>query len=280
MILRRLISNSQFTVDQYDTFGWVTLYSEHDSVSDIENQLRESGITSAVKIQKSRSGLPTKPEIWFGDVPESFVIEEDGSKYEIRCRDTFHAGLFLDHQRTREWIKDNSKNKSILNLFSYTGSLAIAGANGGAIKSMSIDLSNPSTQWAKKNAELNQLSADHQFIKGDVFDWTKRFKKKDQTFDLVVSDPPSQSRSDELHFSTQKHLDLLHELCMNCVAPGGTLITSVNTETITEKVLIASTHHVAEKLGRRIKHYTDLLLPEGFESEFRSMKGLRITFAN
>lgn len=278
MILRRLLSNSQFTVDQYGEFAWVTLYSEHDQTDEIEDELKEAGITCAVKIQKSRSGLPNKPEVWFGDVPEKFIAEEDGAKYEIRCRDTFHAGLFLDHQRTREWLKDNSKGMSLLNLFSYTGSLAIAAAMGGATKTTSIDLSNPSTQWAKLNAQLNGLNTDHQFIKGDVFDWTKRFKKKNQTFDVVVSDPPSQSRSDELHFTTQKHLDLLHELCITCVAPQGTLLTSINTETISQNVMIASVHHTAEKLGRKIKHYTGLLLPEGFEPEFRSMKGLRVTF--
>ncbi len=279
MNLRRLISNSQFTVDQYGEFAWVTLYSEKDPTDGIEAKLKADGVTSAVKILKSKSGLPTKPEVWFGEVPQKFIADEDGTKYEIRCLDTFHPGLFLDHQRTREWLKDNSKGQSLLNLFSYTGSLAISAATNGATKTVSIDLSNPSTLWAKINAGLNNLSEDHLFIKGDVFDWTKRFKKKNQTFNIVVSDPPSQSRSDELHFSTQKHLDLLHELCIQCVADKGTLLTSINTETISQKVMIASVHHVAEKLKRRIKHYTDLPLPEGFETEFRAMKGLRITFA-
>jgi 23S rRNA G2069 N7-methylase RlmK/C1962 C5-methylase RlmI len=280
MILRRIISNSQYTVDQYGTFAWVTLYSKHDQTAGIENQLKDAGITCAVKIQKNKTGLPSQPEVWFGDVPEKLTAEEDETKYEIRCLNTFHAGLFLDHQCTREWLKDNSKDLTLLNLFSYTGSLAISAAKGEAIKTTSIDLSNPSTQWAKINARLNNLNENHQFIKGDVFDWTKRFIKRGETFNIVVSDPPSQSRSDELHFTTQKHLDLLHELCMNCLEVGGTLITSVNTESISEKVLIASVHHVAEKLGRTIKSYGALDLPEGFEPDFRSMKGLRVTFGN
>jgi 23S rRNA (cytosine1962-C5)-methyltransferase len=279
MNLRRLASNPQHTIDQYGPFAWVTLYSDHDQTLGLENEFKNQGVEYAVKILKSKSGLPTKPEIWFGNVPEKFIANEDGINYEIRCLDTFHPGLFLDHQRTRQWLKDHSKDSSVLNLFSYTGSLAISAAMGGATKTISIDLSNPSTQWAKINAELNGLSSDHQFIKGDVFDWTKRFKKKNQTFDIVVSDPPSQSRSDELHFSTQKHLDLLHERCLDCLAPQGTLLTSINTEVISQKVMIASVHHVAEKLGRRIRNYTDLPLPEAFESEFRAMKGLRVQFA-
>lgn len=281
MQLRRLYSTPQYTVDQYGPFAWATLYSIQDTTNVIEAALQREGINSAIKIFKNKTGAPDKPEFWFGYVPETVTVEENGVLFEVRCQNTFHPGLFLDHQITRETLKEISSGKTLLNLFSYTGSLAIAAAVGGATKTISIDLSNPSTQWAKKNAELNHLNPEqHQFIKGDVFDWTKRFKKKNQTFDIVVSDPPSQSRSDEMHFSTQKHLDLLHELCITCVAPGGILFTSINTETISEKVMMASTHNVAEKLGRKIKRYDRLVLPEGFDNDFRSMKGIRIDFAN
>ncbi|MEZ4846409.1 MAG: class I SAM-dependent methyltransferase [Bdellovibrionota bacterium] len=278
MHLRRLVSHPEFTIDQYGTFAWVNAYSDQPHLPS-DQDLVQNDVECAVMLLKSKNGLPTKPTVWFGDVPETLIANEDGIQYEIRCLNSFHPGLFLDHQRTRQWLKDHSQGCTLLNLFSYTGSLGISAAMGGAIKTINIDLSNPTTQWAKKNAELNGLGPDHQFIKGDVFDWTQRFKKKNQTFDIVVSDPPSQSRSDEMHFSTQKHLDLLHQRCIDCVAPGGTLITSINTEVISEKVMIASVHNVAHRLGRKIKTYTDLPLPDGFESEFRAMKGLRVSFA-
>jgi 23S rRNA (cytosine1962-C5)-methyltransferase len=278
-VLARIDSNQSFTIDGYDSFAWITLYSNVD-ISDLIPKLQQEGITSAVKITKSSSDLPTQPEVVFGDVPETLIAEELGCKYEIRCKNTFHAGLFLDHQLTRQWLHEKSKDKTLLNLFSYSGSLTIAAAIGGAKESISIDLSNPATQWAKTNATLNGLNESHQFIKGDVFDWTKRFKKKQRTFDIVISDPPSQSRSEELHFSTKNHLDLLHERCLDCLAPKGVLITSINTETISEKALKASILNTGKKMNRSVRNIEVLALPKGFEPGFRAMKGLRVLFSN
>ena len=271
--LRRVISNPDFTVDQYDNLAWLNLYGEHPKEFVIYD-LQQMGMTCGVIVKKNKAELPTQIERWYGDIPNAFTVEEFGVKFEIHTSSA-HPGLFLDHQLTRKWLFENAADTTVLNLFSYTGSLAIAAAMGGAEKSVSIDLSKPATQWAQKNAELNRLNHGHQFVQGDVFDWTRRFKKKNKTFDIVISDPPSQSRSDELHFSTQKHLDFLHECCIDCLSPDGLLITSINTETISDKVLVASVKNTAERMGRSLQDFDYLTLPKGFDPNFRSMKGIR-----
>lgn len=277
MNLRRIHSDAKCTIDQYDALAWVTLFSKHELSEKTKHDLGKKGITGAVIIYKTKMDAPGKPGIWFGEVEEFFQVNEHDIAYEIRTTSS-HPGLFLDHQITRNWLKENATNKSVLNLFSYTGSLGISAAMGGALETINIDLSNQTTQWAKKNAMLNNLGGTHQFIKGDVFDWMKRFNRRKTMFDIVISDPPSQSRSDELHFSTEKHLDMLHELCINCVNPEGILLTSINTETISEKALIASVKNISKKLSRKIKKIESLPLPKGFEPDFRSMKGIRVMF--
>lgn len=279
MNLRRLHSDSQCIIDQYDKLAWVTLFSKNELSEKIKHDLEKKGITGAVKIYKTKTDAPDQPQIWFGDVEDFFQVIELGIAYEIHTTSS-HPGLFLDHQITRKWLKENTKDKSVLNLFSYTGSLGISAAMGGAGETINIDLSNQTTQWAKKNAMLNNLGGTHQFIKGDVFDWMNRFNRRKTMFDIVISDPPSQSRSDEMHFSTEKHLDMLHELCITCINPQGILITSINTETISEKVLIASVNNISKKQGRKIKKIETLPLPKGFDPDFRSMKGCRIFFSN
>lgn len=276
--LRRIHSNPDYTIDQYGTLAWASKFIDKEIPRAIQNDLISQGVHGGVKIQKSKSELPSKPENWFGKVPEKLHVQEYGVTYEIRTT-AAHPGLFLDHQFTRLWLKENSKDKSALNLFSYTGSLGISAAMGGARESMNIDLSNPSTEWAKENAKLNQLSDQHLFIKGDVFDWVKRFQKKSRKFDIVISDPPSQSRSDELHFSTEKHLDMLHESCIQLIAPKGVLITSINTEKMDQDVLLASVYNLSKKLHRKIKSHEFLELPEGFSPKFRSMRGIRVYFS-
>ncbi|MGA3802349.1 class I SAM-dependent methyltransferase, partial [Pseudomonas fluorescens] len=52
---------------------------------------------------------------------QDLVGQEWGLNYRVRGR---HAGqdplLFLDLRKTHGWVKDHSKNKSVLNLFTYT----------------------------------------------------------------------------------------------------------------------------------------------------------------
>ena len=273
MKLLRLESNNQYTVDQYDSLAWINVYEDVD-LKLVGGKIRHENVESAVAIVKTKSTLPAKPEILFGKPPQSFIVNEQGIQFEIRTTAS-HPGLFLDHQYTRKWLQDNSKDQSVLNLFSFTGSLGIAAAVGGASESFNIDLANQATLWAKANAQLNKLGASHQFIKGDVFDWTNRFKKKKKKFDIVISDPPSQSRSDLLHFSTEKHLDSLHEQCIELVAPKGIFITSINTENLGVDVLYASVKNTAKKLKRSITRYDVLTLPNGFDPNFRSMHGIR-----
>jgi len=57
----------------------------------------------------------------------------------------------------------------VLNGFSYTGSLSVAAAAGGAGHVTSLDLSKPYTQWARENWELNGFASERaDFIYGDV----------------------------------------------------------------------------------------------------------------
>lgn len=279
MMLSRIVSNPKYTVDQFEHVAWITSYDVFEPSSSLESRLRDQGIRGVVVIEKLKSKLPEKTKVWFGHVPETLIVNENGVQFEIRTTSS-HPGLFLDHQLTRQWLTENSENKTVLNLFSYTGSLGIAAAVGGASETTNIDLAKSATDWAKKNAELNRLGPQHQFIKGDVFDWTKRFAKKNRTFDVVISDPPSQSRSDILHFSTEKHMDQLHEACIQLLGPKGILISSVNSEKLNHKVLTASVINIAKKLQRNIGKIHNLDLPDSFDPNFRSMRGIRVFFGS
>src|SRR6202041_44691 len=140
-----------------------------------------------------------------------------------------HPGLFLDHAPLRAWLKENSKGLNVLNTFAYTGSLSVAAGVGGAKKVTTLDLSRPTLEWARENWELNRLAEKNSdFIFGDYFEWIPRLAKKNQLFDCVILDPPSFSRGKKGGFSTTKDLRTLHELALDCVAPEGVLVTSIN----------------------------------------------------
>lgn len=126
---------------------------------------------------------------------EELIVQEDGLKFKVNLSDYLDSGLFLDHRITRHMVREESKNKNVLNLFCYTGSFSVYAAAGGAASVTSIDLSKTYLQWAEDNMRLNQLfdPARHHYIHADVLQYLDELKLN--TYDLVVLDPPTFSNS-------------------------------------------------------------------------------------
>ena len=60
---------------------------------------------------------------------KSMVVNEHGAKFKSKPYGiTLDTGLFLDHRKTRQIVAKKSKNKSLLNLFAYTGSVSLQAA--------------------------------------------------------------------------------------------------------------------------------------------------------
>lgn len=83
-------------------------------------------------------------------------------------------------------IAENISNPVILDL--CTGSGAIAVSLAKYIKNVhicAVDISSKALEIAKKNAELNGVKNNIQFMESNLFD-----KIKDKKFDIIVSNPP------------------------------------------------------------------------------------------
>lgn len=238
------------SIDRFGQHAWVTLWEEQANSTIqalFEQHVRlplcdflQQHFVSAVLLYRPVKGVPENPSILFGAPPaERFSAFEKGARYEIQLQDTKHPGLFLDHAPLREWLMHNCHGLRVLNTFAYTGSLSVAAGIGGAKHVTTLDLSKATMRWAEANGELNGLNGDRaRWIAGDVFEWLPRLKKeigqgKIPLFDMVIMDPPSFSRSDKGTFSTAKDLPQLHALALDILAPGGLLITSINSAKIT-----------------------------------------------
>lgn len=160
---------------------------------------------------------------------EEVEVKEGGLTFLVNLYDYLDTGLFLDHRMTRDMVRKEAAGKRFLNLFCYTGSFTVYAVHGGASSSVSIDLSNTYIDWARRNLLLNKLNGSaHEYIKGDVLQVLPGLK--DESFDLVVLDPPSFSNSkmmkDFLDIQ-QDHVELIH-LCLQKMTKGGTLYFSTN----------------------------------------------------
>jgi len=159
-----------------------------------------------------------------------FIAEEAGLKFKINLTDYLDTGLFLDHRITRGMVKQESYEKSVLNLFCYTGSFSVYAASGGAAKIVSVDLSKTYLQWAEENMQLNNLYNDkkHEYVHADVKQWIDELQPN--SFDLVILDPPTFSNSKRMKdfLDIQRdHVELLNKT-LYATKSGGTVYFSTN----------------------------------------------------
>src|SRR3989339_1763175 len=163
------------------------------------------------------------------EIPGDFIVLENGIKFNISFLEGGGTGLFLDQRDNRKKIQALANNKEILNCFCYTSSFSIYANIGGAISTTNIDLSKKAIEWSKINFSLNQLDVNnHEFIIGDVWDWLRRFQKKERTFDVIIIDPPSFSTSKTTVFTVEKDIPRLIGAGLNILREDGILAFSTN----------------------------------------------------
>lgn len=126
-----------------------------------------------------------------GKAIQQLDILENNLRYKLDIRSGVNTGLFLDMKNGREWVKSNSKNKRVLNLFSYTCGFSIAAAAGDAKSIYNIDMSSPFLKTGRENHRLNDQRLDNiRFEKLNILKSFGRIKKHG-AYDLIICDPPT-----------------------------------------------------------------------------------------
>ncbi|WP_245957392.1 class I SAM-dependent methyltransferase [Chitinophaga flava] len=147
---------------------------------------------------------------------QEMTVHENGLKFKINLSDYLDTGLFLDHRITRSMVRDEVKDKKVLNLFCYTGSFSVYAAAGGAAEVTSVDLSKTYLAWAEENMRLNGFDpSKHPFVHADVLQYLDSLKLN--TFDLVIMDPPTFSNSKRMKefLDIQRdHAELLNKVLL------------------------------------------------------------------
>ncbi len=179
---------------------------------------------------------------WHGKniLPESFTIEIDEITFKLSGTDFGHLGIFPEQRELWGWIRESiqktkvkRKEISVLNLFAYSGGSTLAALKAGA-KVCHVDASRGMMSWAKENVVLNNLSdAPVRFIVDDVIKFMKREKKRGNSYDAIILDPPTFGRGAQgevykIENDIIPTLDLVNELLskdplfvlFSCHTPG------------------------------------------------------------
>ncbi len=190
------------------------------------------------------------------EVP-SLVCRELGLSFEIRPANGLSVGLYVDARDARAWVRAQAGGARVLNGFAYTCGFGVAAGKGGAARAVNVDLSRKVLDWGARNTELNALLAERRdFISGDVFEWLKRFAKKDERFELVILDPPGFSTAKEGRFTAARDYHRLVAAALPVVAQRGRLLCLCNVAALSERELEAQVLRGASaRRGRVVERF-------------------------
>ncbi|MFH1153896.1 MAG: class I SAM-dependent methyltransferase [Pseudomonadota bacterium] len=202
----------------------------------------------------------------FGHSNEKLVMNERDLKFLINLDDFVDTGLFSDHRNTRQMVRDLSGGRDFLNLFCYTGSFTCYAAKGGARSTVSVDRSDTAIQWTRENLAINGIpETDNTLIRAHIQDFLEKAKKKNQSFDLAVVDPPSfsTSKSKGDHFDIVRDHPALLQQVLEIMRPGSAIFFSTNHQNFTPKFKSLTV--------TRITEITSSTIPEDYASKIKSI---------
>ena len=228
---------SHVCMDWYPPVVFVSAYDPIKNRVEVLSWLRGVDKLSQIKtvMLQKRYERNSAAEILYGERKTRVFVEENGLKFEILLGKQQNTGLFLDMQPLRVWLRENSKNKKVLNLFSYTCSLSVAALAGGARSVVNVDLSKTSMRWGERNHDLNGQDKDTiTSLPFNVFTSWGRIKQEGR-YDLVIIDPPTYQRNS---FSAKRDygtvLKKMHSLCSD----EATIIAALNSPFLDEQFLL------------------------------------------
>jgi len=186
------------TVDSIDSILSVALYDEEPQENELLETLKEfiktSQHTSIVLQRRYLKGAPS--EIIIGEVSDDLFAVENGMKIKLNLLSNKNSGYFPDMKNGRTFVRENAKDKSVLNLFSYTCAFGIAACLGGASKVSNIDMSKGALSTGRANHHLNDLDTREYGVSFRPYNILKSFSyiKKKGPYDLIILDPPTFQR--------------------------------------------------------------------------------------
>ena len=181
------------TVDSIDTILSVALYDEEPNETELLEMLKEfiktKQYTSIVLQKRYLKGSPS--ELIIGEVTDDLYVVENAMKIKLNLLSNRNSGYFADMKNGRQFVRENAKDKSVLNLFSYTCAFSIAACLGGASKVSNIDMSKSALSTGRSNHHLNDL--DTRGVSFHPYNILKSFSriKKKGPYDLIIIDPPT-----------------------------------------------------------------------------------------
>lgn len=231
---------------------------------------------------KSETTLPFKAELGqqdgflYGGSDDNVAIE-NGLKFHVDWLKGQKTGFFVDQRENRTLLEKYAKNRSVLNMFCYTGGFSVYAMRGGAKLVHSVDSSAKAVELTNANIELNFPSdVRHAAFCDDAF---KYLDAHDAQYDLVVLDPPAFAKHRAALRNALKGYTRLNVKGFERIKPGGILFTFSCSQVVTKENFRNAVFTAAAQAKRKVRILHQLHQPADhpiniYHPEGEYLKGL------
>ncbi|NUM32770.1 MAG: class I SAM-dependent rRNA methyltransferase [Bacteroidetes bacterium] len=212
-----------------------------------------------------------------GNESETIVVENN-FKFKVDLIKGQKTGFFIDQRENRNLLAKYCNNKSVLNLFSYTGGFSVYAAGSGALLVHTVDSSEPAIKIANSNIELNNVSANHCSYAVDAFDFLKDMKVD---YDLIILDPPAFAKHIKSLSNAREAYIRLNRTAIKAIKSGGIIFTFSCSQVVSKEIFRNLIFTAAYQAGRTVRVLNQLTQPPDhpvnlFHPESEYLKGLVI----
>ncbi len=207
----------------------------------------------------------------FGQAAVSHLVIENNFKFLIDWETGQKTGFFIDQRHNRQLLGHYAKDKKVLNAFCYSGGFSVYALGAGASEVHSIDASKKAIELTNQNVETNfGIITNHRSIVQDVMPF---FKQNEETYDLMILDPPAFAKNISAKHQAVQGYKRLNVEGMKKIAKNGILFTFSCSQVIDQTLFYNTIVAAAIEVGRKVRvlhqlsqspdHPVNLFHPEG-----------------
>ena len=216
-------------VDRYgDQFVYQTLTLAMDNRQQLLTEALVSAFDPTCVIARNDSpiriaeGMEPAREVAHGS-PSAEPIEIAGVTFQLDLWEGQKTGLYLDQLDNYQAVAKLAQGRRVLDCFCNQGGFGLHAAAAGASEVTAIDSSETAIQAGAANAAASEVAIN--WVEANVFDYLKEQESKQQTYDLIVLDPPSFARNRKSVRDALRGYKEIHLRALKMIEPGGILST-------------------------------------------------------
>jgi 23S rRNA (cytosine1962-C5)-methyltransferase len=168
-------------------------------------------------------GLPLERTLLLGDYEAPTRVGIAGITYELDLWSGQKTGFYLDQAENYAAVAAYAKGRRVLDCFTNQGAFALTAMRSGATSCRALDQSGEALRQAAATGQREGLSVE--WTQANVFDVLRQYEQRRESFDLIVLDPPSFTKTKGNKTSALRGYHELHLRALRLLTPGGIVAT-------------------------------------------------------